>query len=93
VIKNKDFLILAIATFKDTPEKVKSNANYNNLPFPAGFDSYESSSIIRQFYGPQSTISVPYDILIGRDGKVLKAHVGYDKETLDEMKELILREL
>lgn len=79
---NSDFVFLPISR-GETREKVMQFREQNGYTFPMGLDP---DSKIYNKYAEQS---IPRNYLIGRDGKIIVAEIGYSPEQFDELTRMI----
>lgn len=80
--KGKDLVFIALSRGEEK-DRVDKFIETNNYTFPVGLDS--DSSVYKKF----ASNYIPRNFVIGRDGKVVLASVGYEPEGFEAMIKLI----
>jgi len=86
--ENHDFAALAVNAWDEVDALSRYQKEHEDTPFVLLRDpvmSQEYSSVYRLF----GVRGLPTTYLIGKDGKILKAWIGHDKEYVKEIKEAI----
>lgn len=85
-IKNKNFVVLVISRGEE-PDTVKKFINKFNYTFPVYID--KDTKVYKLF----ASKYIPRNFVIGKEGKVKMATVGFKKEEFEKMIKLIEKEL
>ena len=73
-LQSQGFVVLAISSDDArTVSQVKPTVIRAKWPFPVLLDT---DSSVTQLYNPQATL--PYSVLVGRDGQIASQHSGYN---------------
>lgn len=86
IIKDNNFVMLGISR-GEVPDTVKNFIKKSNYTFPIYLDA--DSKAYKLF----ASKYIPRSFVIGKDGKVKMATVGFKKEEFEEMTKLIKKEL
>lgn len=85
-IEDEDFVLICIGREHTAEELVKFKEE-KGLDLPIAPDPK------REIYSKYAKMMIPRNFVIGRDGKVIYQHIGFEKEELEKMITIIKNEL
>jgi peroxiredoxin len=85
-IDNEDFVLICIGREHTTEELVKFKDE-------KGFDLPMAPDPKREIYSKYARMMIPRNFVIGRDGKIIYQHIGFEMEEFEKMITVIKNEL